>query len=221
MGDLTTGGVLSREQIAALLDRDPPIIEGLVDRETQLQPNGVDLTLDNVSGFVGPGTMTLDNARRRLPGTEEYPFDPDQQLYLSPGPYLVRFNETINLPPDCMAYTRPRSSLLRSGVARTISSPVQENESGIRCTLAVASAEAIQRSSCEASSVSVSRLRSCSVRTSIWSSSRNPRQRNRIRRLFSESTTTDAPGMITAVDSRSSIIAGPSKVAPSGTVYRS
>jgi dUTP pyrophosphatase len=36
---------------------------------------------------------------------------------LLPGPYLVRFNETVNLPPDVMAYARPRSSLLRSAVA--------------------------------------------------------------------------------------------------------
>jgi dUTP pyrophosphatase len=110
-------GVLSREQISALLDRDPPLIDGMIDRVAQLQPNGVDLTLDIVSGFVGPGTLTIDNANRRLPGTEEFPFDPDQQIYLSPGAYLVRFSETINLPPGVMAYTRPRSSLLRSGVA--------------------------------------------------------------------------------------------------------
>jgi dUTP pyrophosphatase len=112
-----TAGVLSLEQIKQLLDRDPPLLEGLIDRETQLQSNGVDLTLDTVSGFTGPGTLTLDNANRRLPGTQEHPFDPEQQIYLSPGSYVVRFNETINLPADCMAYTRPRSSLLRSGVA--------------------------------------------------------------------------------------------------------
>lgn len=110
-------GVLSREQILALLEQDPPILEDLVDVEQQVQPNGVDLTLDTVSGFNGPGTLTMDNANRRLPGTQPYPFDPDQQVYLSPGCYEVRFTETINLPNDVMAYTRPRSSLLRSGVA--------------------------------------------------------------------------------------------------------
>lgn len=114
---MTTNGVLSREQIERLLDGDPPLLEGLVDRDVQLQPNGVDLTVDTVSGFVGPGTLTLDNANRRLPGTQPHQFDPEQQVYLSPGCYEVRFNETINLPADCMAYTRPRSSLLRSGVA--------------------------------------------------------------------------------------------------------
>jgi dUTP pyrophosphatase len=117
MEELAVSGVLSREQIEELLDQDPPLLDGLVERETQLQPNGVDLTLDTVSGFVGPGTLTLDNANRRLPGTQQHPFDPEQQLYLSPGCYEVRFNETINLPANCMAYTRPRSSLLRSGVA--------------------------------------------------------------------------------------------------------
>ena len=117
MTEFAFGGVLSREQIEALLEQDPPLLDGLVDRDTQLQPNGVDLTLDTVSGFNGPGTLTLDNANRRLPGTQQHPFDPDQQIYLSPGCYEVRFNETINLPADCMAYTRPRSSLLRSGVA--------------------------------------------------------------------------------------------------------
>jgi dUTP pyrophosphatase len=117
MDEMPLSGVLSREQIEVLLDHDPPLLEGLVERETQLQPNGVDLTLDTVSGFVGPGTLTLDNANRRLPGTQEHPFDPSAQLYLSPGCYEVRFNETINLPANCMAYTRPRSSLLRSGVA--------------------------------------------------------------------------------------------------------
>lgn len=117
MDDANLGGVLSREQILALLGRNPPILEGMVDPEMQVQPNGVDLTLDTVSGFVGPGTLTLDNANRRLPGTQQYSFDPDQQIYLSPGCYEVRFNETINLPANCMAYTRPRSSLLRSGVA--------------------------------------------------------------------------------------------------------
>jgi dUTP pyrophosphatase len=36
---------------------------------------------------------------------------------LPPGAYQVRFTETVNLPTWLMAYARPRSSLLRSGVA--------------------------------------------------------------------------------------------------------
>lgn len=113
----TAGGVLSREEIEALLDQTPPLIEGMIDRNEQLQPNGVDLTLDSIATFTGPGTLARDNRARRLPGNEELPFDRDGWLDLAPGPYLVRFTEKVNLPVDCMAYARPRSSLLRSGVA--------------------------------------------------------------------------------------------------------
>ncbi|MCH7714129.1 MAG: deoxyuridine 5'-triphosphate nucleotidohydrolase, partial [Chloroflexi bacterium] len=44
-------------------------------------------------------------------------FAPDGWLELAPGPYLIDFNETVNLPLDVMALGRTRSSLLRSGVA--------------------------------------------------------------------------------------------------------
>jgi dUTP pyrophosphatase len=117
MRDESAGAVLSREQIATLLDADPPLIDDLIDREAQLQPNGIDLTLATVSRFSGPGTLARDNRDRRLPDVDTLPFDRDDGIDLAPGPYLVRFNETVNLPPDYMAYARPRSSLLRSGVA--------------------------------------------------------------------------------------------------------
>lgn len=110
-------GVLSREQIAALLDVTPPLIAGLRDRAAQLQPNGIDLTLESVGVYTEAGTLAVDNAGRHLPEIRDLPFDADDRLHLAPGPYLVRFNETVNLPADCMAYARPRSSLLRSGVA--------------------------------------------------------------------------------------------------------
>ena len=110
-------GVLSREQIAGLLDNDPPLLDGLRDREAQLQPNGIDLTLASVAAFRGPGTLAVDNRDRRLPEADELEFDAGGGLTLEPGPYLIRLNETVTLPADCMAYARPRSSLLRSGVA--------------------------------------------------------------------------------------------------------
>jgi len=115
--DEATGAVLSREQIAALLDGDPPLIDGLIDREAQLQPNGIDLTLASVGRFTGSGTLTRNNSGRRLPDIDALPFNSDGSLRLLPGPYLVRFNETVNLPESYMAYARPRSSLLRSAVA--------------------------------------------------------------------------------------------------------
>jgi dUTP pyrophosphatase len=112
-----TIGVLSRQEIERLLDGVPPLLSGMPDRAEQLQPNGVDLTLERVSRFRGPGQIGLTNAERILPQTEDLAFEPNGSLYLSPGAYQVRFNETVNLPDTLMAYARPRSSLLRSGVA--------------------------------------------------------------------------------------------------------
>lgn len=110
-------GVLSRQDIEALLDRVPPLLDNLPDRANQLQPNGVDITLEGVSRFRGPGFLGRTNEERVLPQTEALGFGPDGTVYLPPGAYQVRFNEVVNLPDWLMAYARPRSSLLRSGVA--------------------------------------------------------------------------------------------------------
>lgn len=113
----TTTGVLSRQHIQEFLDRLPPLLENMPDPANQLQANGVDLTLEQVSRFRGPGFLGRTNAERTLPQTEDLPFEPDGTVYLPPGTYQVRFNESVNLPDALMAYARPRSSLLRSGVA--------------------------------------------------------------------------------------------------------
>ncbi|HET7036340.1 MAG TPA: deoxyuridine 5'-triphosphate nucleotidohydrolase [Thermomicrobiaceae bacterium] len=110
------GGVLSREQIVALLGGEPPLLSGMPDPQVQLQPNGVDLTLASVARFAGSGALGRAGTDRRLPETEELPFDAAGWLELAAGPYLVRYNETVNLPASIMAYSPPRSSLLRSGV---------------------------------------------------------------------------------------------------------
>jgi dUTP pyrophosphatase len=110
-------GVLSREDLQALMAADPPLVAGVRDLAAQLQPNGIDLTLHAVARFVDGGELGAASADRRLPRTEELPFDAGGWLELPPGPYLVRYYETVNLPRDVMAYSPPRSSLLRSGVA--------------------------------------------------------------------------------------------------------
>lgn len=112
-----TDGVLSRQDIEALLDAVPPLLDNMPDRNEQLQSNGVDITVERVSRFVGAGYLGRTNVERVLPQTEDLSYDEDETLYLAPGAYQVRFNETVNLPPWLMAYARPRSSLLRSGVA--------------------------------------------------------------------------------------------------------
>ena len=149
------GNPLNREEITHLLDGDPPLIEGHVALESQLQPNGFDLSLREVARFTthchsehpySPSEqphfsseqpccpseqphchserseesrpqLGASNTDRVLPETEPLPFDGEGWLELPEGAYLVTFNEIVNLPPDLMALGRPRSSLLRSGVA--------------------------------------------------------------------------------------------------------
>ena len=115
-------GALNRDAIAALIAGGaPPLLSGYVDLATQLQPNGFDLTLRAVAGYTpsAPGRMGVDDAERALPPTAELPFGAGGwvSLTLPPGPYLVTFNEVVSLPHNLMALCRPRSSLLRSGVA--------------------------------------------------------------------------------------------------------
>lgn len=111
------GGVLSREDMLTLLESNPPLVSAMPDADAQIQPNGVDITLEAVSRYDGPGTIAVSNANRELPDLKDLPFDDQGFIHLDPGAYHVRFNEVVALPNWLMAYARPRSSLLRSGVA--------------------------------------------------------------------------------------------------------
>lgn len=110
-------GVLSSEELERLLSGFPPLLEQMPDPGEQVQPNGIDITVESVYRFRGPGTLGRTNATRVLPVTDIISFEPDGSLYLPAGAYQIRFNEIVNLPNWLMAYARPRSSLLRSGVA--------------------------------------------------------------------------------------------------------
>lgn len=95
----------------------PPLLEGFLSIENQLQPNGFDLTIGSIARFTTPGSLGVADSDRHLSVTEPTLADPDGWFRLGPGPYLVTFNEIVNLPSDLMALGRPRSSLLRSGVS--------------------------------------------------------------------------------------------------------
>jgi dUTP pyrophosphatase len=92
-------------------------IEGAVDLAVQTQPNGVELTLATIERYLSSGALAFDNAERELPLTEAVAYDTDGWAALHAGPYKVRFNETVSVPPDRFAIARPRSSLLRMGAS--------------------------------------------------------------------------------------------------------
>ncbi len=93
------------------------MVEGYVSLESQLQPNGFDLSMREISSFGAAGSIGSSDADRVLAETTPLAYGTDGWLALAPGSYLVTFNEVVNLPLDVMALGRPRSSLLRSGVS--------------------------------------------------------------------------------------------------------
>jgi deoxycytidine triphosphate deaminase len=89
--------------------------------DEQVQPNGVDLTLEAVfeqrePGRIGRAGKTVGD-RRTVPTapTEREPESDDGGVYrLSPGGYVVRYSETVAIPEEHVGFIYPRSSLLRN-----------------------------------------------------------------------------------------------------------
>lgn len=110
------GSVLSAVKIKELQLIDPPLVEGLLDETQQIQPNGVDLSLNSVQAFQSRGELGVSSAERVLPKLIPFEFI-DGWIDLAKGEYLVTFNEIVHLPVNVMALGRPRSSLLRMAVS--------------------------------------------------------------------------------------------------------
>ncbi|MBN1160420.1 MAG: deoxyuridine 5'-triphosphate nucleotidohydrolase [Dehalococcoidales bacterium] len=108
--------VLSGQDIRRLLKHNPPLVEGWLDLDEQVQANGFDLTLREVAAVRSAGTIAVSNGARVLADLSPLAFAADGFIDLAPGVYMVTYNEIVHLPRNIMALGRPRSSLLRCGV---------------------------------------------------------------------------------------------------------
>ena len=108
--------VLSGQHIQRLLNQDPPLVEGWIDLEAQLQANGFDLTLREVALPQSAGKITVANSQRVVSELAPLVFDGLDSIELIPGTYIITYNEIVHLPNNIMALATPRSSLLRCGV---------------------------------------------------------------------------------------------------------
>lgn len=77
----------------------------------QVQPNGVDLTLDAVFEQVQPGRISRDGKEI---GEREAVSPTDGVYSLDPGGYIVRYGDRIHIPEGHVGFLLPRSSLLRN-----------------------------------------------------------------------------------------------------------
>ncbi|MCX9084269.1 MAG: deoxyuridine 5'-triphosphate nucleotidohydrolase [Candidatus Methanoperedens sp.] len=108
--------MLSHNELIALINAKPPLVEQMIGQDIQVQPNGVELTLQRVESHDGSGAIAFDNSERKLPGTKNLDFDDEGWLHLPEGSYKIVFNEIVNIPKNIAAIAKPRSSLLRCGV---------------------------------------------------------------------------------------------------------
>lgn len=108
--------VLSREELRAAVAGDPPLVEG-IDADVQIQANGVDLRVERIQRLTSPGLLGAADALREPAAREDLQSDKDGWWDLHRGAYVITYREKVNLPHDLMALARPRSTLLRSGVA--------------------------------------------------------------------------------------------------------
>jgi len=108
--------ILSKQDIRRLLQQEPSLIEGYINLEKQLQPNGIDLTLREIALLQSAGKIATNDSQRLVSDLAPLVFDGLDFIDLIPGAYMVTFNEIVNLPQNIMALARPRSSLLRCGV---------------------------------------------------------------------------------------------------------
>jgi len=110
------GAVLSNHDIHWLLKQEPPLIEGYINLEEQVQPNGFDLTLREVAMVQSRGRVTVRDDERLVSDLAPLVFDGLGFIDLMAGEYIITYNEIVHLPKNIMALAMPRSSLLRCGV---------------------------------------------------------------------------------------------------------
>ena len=108
--------ILARQDIQRLLQQSPPLVEGTINLEEQVQPNGIDLTLREVALLQSSGKIAVNDNQRVVSSLAPLVFDGMDFIELVPGVYVITYNEVVNLPRNIMALATPRSSLLRCGV---------------------------------------------------------------------------------------------------------
>lgn len=85
--------------------------------QEQIQPNGLDLTLDQVFEQIDAGRIGRDEKEigdRRSCDPETVSDTGRETYYLESGGYIVRYAETIRVPEGHVGFVYPRSSLMRN-----------------------------------------------------------------------------------------------------------
>lgn len=77
----------------------------------QIQPNGVDLTVGSIYEQTEPGFL---GAQEKSIGERTVVAEGDDPIQLTPGEYIIQYNEVIEIPSGHVGFVYPRSSLMRN-----------------------------------------------------------------------------------------------------------
>ncbi len=91
------------------------IIKDAIDMKTQSQVNGFDLSVKEIFSLEGEGIIDFDNSKRSLPDNVPIELVNDEYWSLTPGSYIVRYNEVVSVPMNAVGIIQPRSTLMRMG----------------------------------------------------------------------------------------------------------
>ncbi|MFA5105212.1 MAG: deoxyuridine 5'-triphosphate nucleotidohydrolase [Candidatus Margulisiibacteriota bacterium] len=112
--------MLNHNEIEILIT-EKQLIEGYIDLEKQLTPNGFDMTVAMIYKFCGQGYVDFSNKERKMPECNEIApvkaniADKHGWWDLPKGAYKVITNETVNMPGNMTALAFTRTTLLRMG----------------------------------------------------------------------------------------------------------
>ncbi len=112
--------MLNREEILQLV-KEKKLVQGYIDLDTQVTPNGFDLTVELLYEFDESGSIDFSNKERVIPKGKELiplkgdPADTHGWWHLARGVYKVRTNEVVSIPLDLTASASTRTTLLRMG----------------------------------------------------------------------------------------------------------
>ena len=112
--------VLNKQQLREKIE-NKGLVRNYVDLETQLTPQGFDLTAAEIHSYGGKGRLDFSNTEREIP--ESSKIRPEKQSEeddyawweLDQGVYKVVMNEKVDIPNNLTGLAFPRSSLLRMG----------------------------------------------------------------------------------------------------------
>jgi len=99
--------VRTGEFVAKFIDSDAML-------DDAIQPNGLDLSIGEIYKLSGVAELSDDEYTKT--DRDRVPVNGHGDYVLGTGPHIIEYDETIEIPDDCVGIVLPRSRMLRCGL---------------------------------------------------------------------------------------------------------